>query len=398
MTSYGESAITTIIQKSWDRRPRETNEVSPPAGLLEIQGLNSELQEWPLHHLESGPRQTIAAEVFPRAAEFLVRTRDLLASIGTENSDATPRDVSTPQDIVFFALRDITKLQQELSEISIPTTPTWRLIEVCERQRGQLMKVCSALHRALCRQADYECLDTVSASELMTALRVRTRLAKFRRMLADGLQAAGDELVRRMRSAGTIIAMMVGSNEYDDFRLGDRVLIHGIQRDIGVWLASSSQESHKAERIWEDLMGFVAISQNINRRTELQEHDEQAISQLLLALDGYPLSDPFPTKLRLVVGPLLGCHRTLDQLIESKERRSVRAWREALDEVRPTITCGKAALVPPQPLPTSIPCVFSQSASRLEKEVFTEGSLPRDRKGRSCTSVGVETVAVQARF
>jgi len=320
----------------------------PPTGLLAIQELATELESWPLSHLESKSQQQAAAEAFPRAYEFLGRAQDLFVSIGSKDEEYndTSSTGSTPEDIAFFTLHELSTLQRTLSQVETSVPPTWRLIEACEQMRGQLMKACWALHLALCRRANYECEDLTRASELAKAIRVRTRLAKFRGNLAAGLQTTGDEVTRRMRLAGTLIAMMIGSNEYPDFRISDRVLIGEIQQEILGWLISPIQEPREALRIWEDLMGFVELSRGINRRVELQEHDEQALRRLFAALQRYSPTEVFPTELRPMAQPLRGLEPALDELIESSVPLSVGLWLQRLRESQPEEsipTCPSAA-------------------------------------------------------
>ena len=306
----------------------------PPKGLEEVQDLNAELQAWPLQDLELAPaeRQTTIS----RAQQLLERARELLQSLeGRSTPTSTTWGGPKPEDVAFFALREISGLHAALERLDDGASAR-QVMETCERQRGLLMKACSALHRALCRHAGYDCTDEVWASEVAKALRVRARFASFRAHLDRGLRISGEEMTRRMRLAGTVLAMLVGSKEYQDLRIGDRALILSIQREILAWLASPSpDELHCATRIWGDLMGFVEITRGINRRAEFEEHDEQAMSRLSEALAGCGPSEPLSSELQSIACSLWGRYPTLDRLIEGEPQPSG-VWYECVCELRPS--------------------------------------------------------------
>lgn len=316
--------MTNIVRMPVGPRVRPTNTNVPPPGLAQVQDLNAQLKAWSLHDLEARPEQR--PEAVAQAGVLLERAQELLSAIEHSTSPtSTAWDGPKPEDVAFFARHELSDLSDALAALDEDASSS-QVVETCQRQRGRLMKSCSALHQALCGHAGYECVDEVRVSELADALRVRARFASFWAELGRGLRLAGDDMTRRLRLAGTVVAMLVGSPEYRDFRIGDRELIRAIQREILTWLRSPVREPRQAQRIWGDLMGFVEISRSINRRTEFQEHDEQALSELGEALAGYPPNASFPAKLEPLVRSLWGRYPTLDRLIQSESAPPAGVW------------------------------------------------------------------------
>lgn len=313
-------------------RIRPGGSTGAPAELLaQVRALNLELEQWRLYGLESESAEHVAAHVMPVGARLLSRAHELFASLEDDAAEGLAAE-TRPGDIAYFALLEITKLQSTLSNAS-PELPPWRRVELCELIRGQLMNACSALQRVLSEEPEAE-LDEVQEREVARALRVRSRLAAFRAGLAAGARTAIDDPTRRMRLAGTALAMLVGSTEYQDFRLSDRMLVRAIQRDILAWMSSAQRDAREAQRVWEDLMGFVELSRQVNRHVSLSRHDEGALARLATSLAGRPAYDPLPSPLEPLVRALWGLHPRLDALIESTKPRTCAAWRDCIRDIR----------------------------------------------------------------
>jgi len=333
--------VSNVIQLASGRRTKSAPvkawtearaEHVPPAAVNEVRALNAELQAWSLLGFEVVSREKVEAEVLPRASELLARSRTFFESIDGDNEVPTRGDVAPAEDIAFFALQEISAMQGEISRFD-PETQAWQIVEVLERQRGSLMAACSALHQSLCHRAGCEYVDDVRATEVAKAVRVRSKLAWFRAELIRGTWLAGDEIIRRVRLAGTVITKLMNSDEFEDFRFGDRMLIRENHRAILAWLRCPHKERQKAQRIWDDLLGFAEISRGINRQADLEEHDGEVLYRLAQELDEVPDGESIPDELRSMVRSLWGLHPHLDELIESQKPRPLLEWRHCVQRL-----------------------------------------------------------------
>ncbi|MCH9680739.1 MAG: hypothetical protein K0V04_04825 [Deltaproteobacteria bacterium] len=256
-----------------DRQPwRETvttREVETRLAIVEALGRRA--QQWDLFGLERSDRHDVAAQVVPEALRLLAYAQVVLPVV---DADDSPREGAnaTCADIVYFTLLEIERMRASFDALD-PALPSWRVVQMCDRMRGQLIGASSALHQALCRQAGLTGPDPVRAIELARGLKLRDRYAEFRDQLALVKEAAGDDLLERLRLAAVTVAILIDSAEYHDMRVGDRVLVTQLQHGIVDWLGSPDQDRRIAARLWSDLVTFVQLSQAISQRAVLQEHD-----------------------------------------------------------------------------------------------------------------------------
>lgn len=344
-STRGELGVMSNVIHMSSRGRHGDEGAVPSVTSAEVRALNLELESWQLHGLETESPEHITTQLMPQASKLLQRARDLLRSVDSDHRDSGAYG-ARPDDIAFFALRELSCGERQLARAAADGTP-WRVVEVCEQMRGQLMNACSALLRALSQRMGVEVVDEVREREIARAIRVRRRLASFRAGLSRGARTAGDDVFRQMRLAGAAVAKLIGADEYEDFRLSDRMLVSSIQRDILTWVASG-REARDARRVWEDLMNFVELSQGVNHNVQLAEHDERALAGLASSLAGRPAHEALSSELQPVVRSLWGLHPRLDALIECDEPRTAAEWRGCIrdlqSELRTSVESSPIAL------------------------------------------------------
>lgn len=149
----------------------------------------------------------------------------------------------------------------------------------CDSVLRRVRKGLGAIDLAIARFSGTEAQLDFSR-ELDDALRARESYAKFReRLLASGESVR--DLRGRMRAAGTQIAVLVGSAAYPLLRVRDRLQLREIQDRILSWLRTEDHDPTAGERVWQDLVSFVEMLRQINRRQELVEHDAGRVVALL---------------------------------------------------------------------------------------------------------------------
>ncbi|MEM9458611.1 MAG: hypothetical protein AAGF11_30830 [Myxococcota bacterium] len=237
---------------------------------------------------------------------------------------------SASADIAFIAKLEMQSLARELEAVT-PSWDGWKIIEICERVRRHIVKATTALRRTLGQEMESRLPgDEIYVTELVRSIQVRRRLALFRRRVIRTGETHGHALTQRLRLVGTNIAMLIGRAEYRDFRIGDRILIRDIQRTILDYLRNPLRSAEQGERIWQDVLGTMEISRQVNHRPELLEHDHLVLEHLTHELRGITSAQALE---RIVeqAQPVVGRDDALDDLIMAGTPLDWRRWLSAIE-------------------------------------------------------------------
>jgi hypothetical protein len=308
---------------------------------------------------ESMPKELLASELQPVAADLLAAASKLVADVlqayETHNGAGRPADVSgaleSPYvrfeqaidaavdaqaassltavgDIAFLAQLELRQRAERLERVTAAKSST-AIVSECDSALRRIRKVLTSIDVALARAGlvpptlDFE-------SELQESLRVRRAYAKLRARVF----AAGDptpaSLHVRLRGAGTAIAMLVGWEVYPSLRVRDRLQLRDLQRRILDWLRDE-RDTTCGMQLWQDLVAFIGMLSQINRRQELLAHDAAVVQLGLSRLDasGGTLQEDDVRAL----AALEGLDEEVDALLASPQRTAAEAWRAPLERL-----------------------------------------------------------------
>lgn len=344
-----------------------SQDLDGPDELIEdLRVLTRQLVGWRLDELETDPDDAVRIAARQRVADLLGAAKNVfdrvIGSTSKERGsgawvapaavaqgdhantflDQVERSVedhsnSAAADIAFIAKLEIQGLSREVSVVA-RDLDGWRLLELCERVRRHIVKATTALRRTL-RPEQGLGQDEIYVTELVRSIQVRRRLAIFRRQVMDAGEAHPHQPWPRLRMVGTSIAVLICRLEYRDFRIGDRMLIRGLQRVLLEHLAEPTNLPQRGQRIWQDVLGALEIMQQVNRRPELLEHDYIMLEDLERRL-GQAGSECDLAELRDLTQSIIGRDEELDRLICSgcvsleQWRSVVTMAREALEQHR----------------------------------------------------------------
>lgn len=335
----------------------------------DLESMTHCLGEWRLHELETAAAEEIHARAPIMVKDLLVVATGLFervlkaAQLHSESvSDPPPRiepadepelflehvdraveafSTSASADIAFIAKLEMQSLTRELEAVN-PSWDGWKIIELCDRVRRHIVKATTALRRTLGQEMESQLPgDEIYVTELVRSIQVRRRLALFRRRVLRAGETHGHVLIQRLRLVGTNIAMLVGCAEYRDFRIGDRIVIRDVQRTILDYLRNPLRSAEEGERIWQDVLGAVEISRQVNHRPELLEHDHLVLEHLTKELRGI-------TSLRVLeriverAQTVVGRDDALDDLIMAGTPFDQRRWISAIETALQTLQQHKA--------------------------------------------------------
>jgi hypothetical protein len=225
--------------------------------------------------------------------------------------DAAVASLGAVEDVAFLVQLELRQREQRVRLLGEGSS-VLTIVAECDGALRRIRKGLGAIDIAIARaELGSPALDF--SSELQDSLRVREAYAKFRSRL---LGEAGNEIYPRMRAAGTQIAMLVGWSAYPLLRVRDRLQLRELQQRILTWLRPENRGHGTAgERIWQDVVAFVEMLVQVNRRQELVEHDSVVVTAVLERFrEGEPPRDgDWPAPLR----SLVGLDDELDRLIAS---------------------------------------------------------------------------------
>lgn len=160
-------------------------------------------------------------------------------------------------------------------------------------------------------------LENVSP-ELPTPLEVSLAVRKHYRSLWDLHAKHGTPSERNartlLRSLGTRLAILAGSDVVPLLREDDQVLLRELQAGVLEWLGAD-QGVDAAREIWQRLGQLVMQLRLVGKRQELREHDRRVMSAAMAELAAHG-EEALPHVLA-TLRPVLGCDDALDEVISS---------------------------------------------------------------------------------
>jgi hypothetical protein len=215
---------------------------------------------------------------------FLGFERALDAAV--ESVESSGGSVQSVEDVAFLVQLELRQRAERLARIGAGAT----VLVVIGEHDSVLRRIHKGLGAIDCAIAKAAAIAPRLdfSSQLSDSLLVRDCYAKFRaRVLSDGTTPAPSELYARMRAAGTSIAVLVGWSAYPLLRVRDRLQLRELQQRILAWLRPERRDDHTAGlRLWQDLIAFVDMLNQVSRRQELVEHDAALVRELLARLRG----------------------------------------------------------------------------------------------------------------
>lgn len=222
-------------------------------------------------------------------------------------------------------------LKAEADEI----TCRGELLSLCFRGRRKIIKITTAMENTLAHETGIEArLDFVT--ELQSALKIRYAYAKMRHAVLGSSEPKDSETLRaRLVTACTAIANLRGRDAYWCMRYHDRIQLRHLQERLVEWSRPSREvEPEEGLHLWQDIVAFTRLLDEVNRRAELQEHDRKVVEKVRGWLESSSSSpDRIPEDFHPDLISLYGCDEEIELLLEERCFRT-KAWRRPLDRLR----------------------------------------------------------------
>jgi len=187
-------------------------------------------------------------------------------------------------DLAFMARMELRDKVSKLRGADKGSDP-WRVLAVCDGCIRRLRKAAAAVETAIADDAGIEArLQFVTEAHLAQV--VRAYYARFRREIEGEGSPSPGTIHGRLLSAAASIAKLIGRDFYGDLRVSDRAELRSLQGRLRLWLrGEDGHDPASGQRLWQDLHGFAVLLAQINRRSELLEHDQAIVREALAELD-----------------------------------------------------------------------------------------------------------------
>lgn len=207
------------------------------------------------------------------------------------------------------------------------------LVTFCASSLRRISKTASAVENALC-ECEGMRPHLSFMTELLASLQVRRAYAKFRTAVLAPPPPEPETLRACLQGAGSAIARLLGRDVYRDMRYADREELRRLQGRMIAWLNDPDTGTAAGQRLWQDLVGFAELLREINRRSELVEHDREVAERALkLLFETAGMPSTVPKDLREPLAALYGRSPEVDQMISDQSWDDAEAWREPLSEL-----------------------------------------------------------------
>jgi len=259
------------------------------------------------------------------------------AEVATDSEPGFPPEEDTSVrkmeagSIAFVAQMELRQCRERLAmgnELSLVSA-----LNECDRTLRRILRGLMALDDALSLESGSS--RVLDDSELLSrSLRVRACYAELRARIHRQAPPDAATITKTLRLIGTTLAVLVGRETYSELRVGDRLQLRALQFRILDWLRARANGASTTEglQLWSDIMAFLGVLQQVNRRPELQEHDGRVLELARATLrDGGELSH-WPSAVLEELRSLRGKSLGIDEVLASADAGLVAPWRALLNQ------------------------------------------------------------------
>lgn len=293
---------------------------SPQEWVARLSGYEGEIcqLEERLDALENQPFDQALPDLIPALHDLSYRATASLERM-LDSYDGREGEAESLVGLIFFALHELRKRQDRLLRLAAKSLDL-ALIAECGGLLRNLKRALAAV-QALMSKIEGLPPKEAPVRDLHLALEVRSAYAKFR---GEIVQIAGRNRAEpqfagaALQSAATSIAKLIGRDIFTGLRLTDRIELRALQRRILAWRTAGG-DPIEAQRLWQDLYGYVQLLQKVNLRQELLEHDRAVLAQIEELAGAADSSAPgLEPALRRRAATLVGRDDALDALLHGQ--------------------------------------------------------------------------------
>lgn len=235
-------------------------------------------------------------------------------------------------DLAFIARGDLRACQQDLR--ATEGKDSWRIASVLDRTLRRLRRGLISVESAICEFEGREA-PVRAWGDLETSLAIRRLYGELRREVQVLESADGPAIDERLERIAGRFEELASHRIYPLLRIEDRQQIRRLHGRMRRWLKRRETEPPESgHRLWQDVVGFVALLGAVNQREELRQHDRLLVNRAYKNLFGRRgvafLSDALLRELRT----LEGLDDELDELLLRPDDHPLASWQAPLGRLR----------------------------------------------------------------
>jgi hypothetical protein len=249
------------------------------------------------------------------------------------------RDFDQARYAVEMAISELSRQHEVLADRAMRESEARRNLAAAGRAKGVATKALVNVERALCDDTEFG-PRLQAYLRLEDSLETRRAYGKMRRALYQFGRLEEipphDQVVARLRRAGTSFVHLRGHDCFEMLRVEDRFHFEELWERVYAWLRSESRDdqTYAGWLIWQDVINFIELLGAVNFRQELREHDVALAQRALDAMSGMNATDTVGPEIADDLHSLTGFGPAVDTLIEEGSEAPVGAWRSHLLSIR----------------------------------------------------------------
>ncbi|MGM0556564.1 MAG: hypothetical protein ACQEVA_09335 [Myxococcota bacterium] len=238
-----------------------------------------------------------------------------------------------------MAINELARQHDVLADCAMREHNVQRDLAAAAKAKGVVTKAVVNVEYALCEGTDFE-PRLEAYLRLEDSLETRRAYGKMRRALFQFGRVEDipphDEVVARLRRAGTSFVHLRGHDCFSMLRVEDRFQFEDLWDRIYQWLRSDTrdEETYAGWLIWQDVLNFIELLGSINFRQELREHDMALADRVLDSMSELEDEESVGDALAGELHSLTGFSPQIDSLIEKGADAEVGSWRRQLLSIK----------------------------------------------------------------
>lgn len=327
--------IDTLLQQS-----AEVTMLVPEENLAEVRRALPRLLRFLGEGKEIAARtqDTFEDEEFVRLAEEQTASTDSLLEIGALIS--TEMAAQEVADLAFVAEGDLRRCTVEL-EGARDSGDAWKAAAAGDKALRHLRKALISLESAV---HEFEGTESPRRRwfDLEVSLEIRRQYSRLRRVVQEVEPHAEEDPGAALRRFQEAVTALRSVPVYHLLRYADRQLMSHLVQRIRDQEGDPSAEG--AARLWQDVVGFVELLSQVNRREELMRHDREVVTEAHRKLfrsrrGAVSLSEDLLEGLRRVASR----DDELALLVEEPDRFPLSRWEQPLLRLQETLQPSSAS-------------------------------------------------------
>lgn len=222
-------------------------------------------------------------------------------------------NIARLQDLCLVGQMEMGQALRRLERITLAERE--EQLDACDCTRRKLLQISSRILHAAAIFRSGPPVELEDNWELDNAIAVRRAYSRLRRVFGSQVPTELSSMRRLHRDVASTITQILADTTLIDIRVQDRALFLSLHYRLMDWLRSEGNLSG-GEELHQDLNATIELTQSINDRDVLREHDREHLARARRELLHGSRDEEHTRELTLQLHSLEGYHANLDEILE----------------------------------------------------------------------------------